>query len=74
MRGCKTSEEMYEEARKRCEEMKEFNLPVEKDFSVVCTNLDVALCEEKKQQRGREVLAYEEWRKERAFPGGGVSG
>ena len=69
VRGCKTSEEMYEEARKRWEEMKELNLPVEEDFSVVCTNLDVALCEEKKRQRGREVLAYEEWRKEREEQG-----
>ena len=98
VRGCKTSERMYEEARKRWEEKKEDNLPVKKgpytgssvldmlqkrweeemeerkkelylpveeDFSVVCSNLDKALLEERMAKRGREVLAYEEWRKKR---------
>ena len=65
VRGCKTSEGMYEEARKRWEERKELDLPMEEDFSVVCTNLDWALCEAEKQQRGREVRVYEQWREER---------
>ena len=69
VRGCKTSEEMYEEARKRWEERKELNLPMEEDFSVVCTNLDWALCEAEKQQRGREVKVYEQWREEREEQG-----
>ena len=69
VRGSKTSEGMYEEARKRWEEMKELDLPMEEDFSVVCTNLDWALCEAEKQQRGREVKVYEQWREEREEQG-----
>ena len=69
VRGCKTSEGMYEEARKRWKERKELDLPMEEDFSVVCTNLDWALCEAEKQQRGREVRVYEQWRKEREEQG-----
>ena len=69
VRGCKTSEGMYEEARKRWEERKEIDLPMEEDFSVVCTNLDWALCEAEKQQRGREVRVYEQWREEREEQG-----
>ena len=69
VRGCKTSEGMYEEARKRWEERKELDLPMEEDFSVVCTNLDWALCEAEKQQRGREVRVYEQWREEREEQG-----
>lgn len=69
VRGCKTSEGMYEEARKRWKERKELDLPMEEDFSVVCTNLDWALCEAEKQQRGREVRVYEQWREEREEQG-----
>ena len=69
VRGCKTSEGMYEDARKRWEERKELDLPMEEDFSVVCTNLDWALCEAEKQQRGREVRVYEQWREEREEQG-----
>jgi hypothetical protein len=69
VRGCKTSEGMYEDARKRWEERKELDLPMEEDFSVVCTNLDWALCEAEKQQRGREVKVYEQWREEREEQG-----
>ena len=69
VRGCKTSEGMYEEARKRWEERKELDLPMEEDFSAVCSNLDWAHCEVKKQQRGREVKVYEQWREEREEQG-----
>ena len=71
VRGCKTSEGMYEEARKRWEEKKVLRryLPMEEDFSAVCSNLDWALCEVKKQQRGREVRVYEQWREEREEQG-----
>ena len=64
-RGCKTSEAQYEEARKKWEEREKKSLPVEEDFSEVCSNLDSALRVKKRQARGREVRAYEEWRKER---------
>ena len=42
---------------------------MEEDFCEVCTNLDWALWEVKKQQRGREVKVYKQWREEREEQG-----
>ena len=49
----------------REEEMEDWKkkvLPVEQDLYVVCSNMDEALCEEKKAQRGRDQWGLSGWR------------